>query len=415
MQNEQISNVAQTTIVETENLQAADEKKTISGQDIIVAIREMAERLGKYPSMPELTQAYPAIKMGMVRKYFAGYGDALREAGFEGGGCGYTVTLDALFRDWARLARKYQRCPTMSEYERESKYSVRPLVGRFRVWSQVPRGLYGYAEHKELDVEFRDVLEIIEAHYGDLGTGMSGSLGIARNAQNCHRIQIENPKPLKRRGTEEAEEDLDIGIAEYRDSGNCQEDPGCQTIQSENSRPLKFRWADEQDQVLRPQPRATPPQNAQQQRVPGAPAAVPHDFREGRIDPRRWEAREVRPRKAPILPDRPIFGPPMVDTALACGPTNENGVIFLFGSLARELGFVVMRIQTEFPDCLALRYIGDDRWQLIRIEFEYQSRNFLKHMHDAKKCDLIVCWEHNWKECPVEVIELREILKIQNL
>ncbi len=320
--------------------QPSAEKKAVSGQDIIAAIRKMAERLGRYPSMPELTQAHPAIKMGTVRKYFAGYGDALREAGFEGGGYGYTVTMDALFRDWARLARKYQRCPTMGEYERESKYSVRPLVGRFRVWSQAPRGLYGYAEQKELDVEFGDVMEMIRGHYGEA-----------------------KPKTF-----------------ETRRNG--------------------VRGGSPTEKTL-------PLMNADMTGQKGQDVALDLE----RLDPRRWEAREMRLRKAPVLPDRPIFGPPMVDMALACGPTCENGVIYLFGSLARQLGFVVMRIQTEFPDCLALRYIGDDRWQLIRIEFEYESRNFLKHLHDAKKCDLIVCWEHNWKECPIEVIELREIVK----
>lgn len=43
------------------------------------------------------------------------------------------------------------------------------------------------------------------------------------------------------------------------------------------------------------------------------------------------------------------------------------------------------------------------------IEFEYDSRNFLQHMHDMKDCDLIVCWKHTWKECPVEVIELSRL------
>ena len=161
MQNEQSSTQQSAISTQSPNSNqepkpASDtaEKKTVSGKEILAAIREMAERMGRYPSMPELTQAHPEIKMGTVRKYFAGYGEALREAGFEGGGCGYTVTMDALFRDWARLARKFGRCPTMSEYERDSKYSVRPLVGRFRVWSQVPRGLYGYAEREELDIEF---------------------------------------------------------------------------------------------------------------------------------------------------------------------------------------------------------------------------------------------------------------------
>ena len=26
------------------------------------------------------------------------------------------------------------------------------------------------------------------------------------------------------------------------------------------------------------------------------------------------------------------------------------------------------------------------------------------------KCDLIVCWEHNWPECPLEVIELKSLV-----
>ena len=99
------------------------------------------------------------------------------------------------------------------------------------------------------------------------------------------------------------------------------------------------------------------------------------------------------------------------DRGAACGPTNENGVIYLFGSLALQLGFVVMKVQTEFPDCEAFRHIGDNRWQHVRIEFEYESRNFLKHMHDPKGCDVIVCWKDNWRESPLEVVELREIIK----
>jgi len=48
---------------------------------------------------------------------------------------------------------------------------------------------------------------------------------------------------------------------------------------------------------------------------------------------------------------------------------------------------------------------------MVRIEFEYESRNFLKHMHPANGCDLIVCWRHNWPECPLEVIELRKVME----
>jgi predicted secreted protein len=115
--------------------------------------------------------------------------------------------------------------------------------------------------------------------------------------------------------------------------------------------------------------------------------------------------------RAKILEDRPIYGPLMNPSPLAHGPTNEMGVLFLFGTVAAQLGFVVTWVRSEFPDCEAMILVGPEKWQRIRIEFEYESRNFLKHMHDAKECDLIVCWRHNWPECPVEVLELSAVME----
>jgi alkylated DNA nucleotide flippase Atl1 len=111
-----------------------------------------------------------------------------------------------------------------------------------------------------------------------------------------------------------------------------------------------------------------------------------------------------------ILRDRPMYGRVMRPYPLICGPVNEMGVVFLFGAVAERLGFWVLRIQAEYPDCEALRLVSEDRLQLVRIEFENESRNFLKHMHDASECDLIVCWKHNWPECPLEVVELKTVL-----
>ncbi len=107
-----------------------------------------------------------------------------------------------------------------------------------------------------------------------------------------------------------------------------------------------------------------------------------------------------------LMKDEPVYGPPTVDAHLMLAPMNEQGVLFLFGAVARELGFVVLRIQTGYPDCEALREMEPGKWQRIKIEFEYESRNFLLHGHAAAKCHVIVCWRHNWEECPVEVVEL---------
>jgi hypothetical protein len=110
-----------------------------------------------------------------------------------------------------------------------------------------------------------------------------------------------------------------------------------------------------------------------------------------------------------IMFDEPMYGEPMLSSPLAFAPINEMAVVFLFGAVARQKGFIVTRLQQEFPDCEALRRVDQYRWQRILIEFEYESRNFLAHEHPVEDCDMIVCWNHNWPECPLEVLELKSI------
>jgi len=106
------------------------------------------------------------------------------------------------------------------------------------------------------------------------------------------------------------------------------------------------------------------------------------------------------------------YGPPIDFRGLRHAPINEQGVVFLFGMVSYELGYIVEAVHASFPDCEAKRCIDrrNKRWQRVRIEFEYRSRSFRDHGHDPNGCDLIVCWEHNWPECPIEVVELRKVI-----
>ena len=110
------------------------------------------------------------------------------------------------------------------------------------------------------------------------------------------------------------------------------------------------------------------------------------------------------------FPGRPIYGRPMLGP-LSFVPTNEQGVIFVFGGVAHELGFFITRIQTEFPDIEAMREVGPNQCQPTHWEAEYESRNFQTHMHPVDGCDGIVCWINNWPECPLEVIELKSVVE----
>jgi hypothetical protein len=110
------------------------------------------------------------------------------------------------------------------------------------------------------------------------------------------------------------------------------------------------------------------------------------------------------------LDGRPTYGNPIDFRGLRHEPVNEQGVVFLFGMVARELGYMVEGVQTGYPDCEAKRQVEGGRWQSVRIEFEFESRNF---NHPPDGCDVIVCWRHNWPQCPehIEVVELSSVIK----
>lgn len=109
---------------------------------------------------------------------------------------------------------------------------------------------------------------------------------------------------------------------------------------------------------------------------------------------------------------RPLVGEPLRLRGLAYAPDSEQGVVLLFGMLAEELGFHIEKVRKGFPDCEAVRRVGERAWQRVRIEFEFESWNFALHGHDASGCDVIVCWRHTWAECPkgIDVVELARLV-----
>lgn len=110
-----------------------------------------------------------------------------------------------------------------------------------------------------------------------------------------------------------------------------------------------------------------------------------------------------------------LYGEPINFRGFQHAPINEQGVVFLFGMISQELGFNIEAVQQGFPDCEG-KYLHDKKkklWKKARIEFEYKASNFLQHGHDPDKCDFIVCWENDWLDCPLNVIELKtELLKL---
>jgi hypothetical protein len=176
----------------------------------------------------------------------------------------------------------------------------------------------------------------------------------------------------------------------------------------------KPEWADVLALLPSPKPKPSPQRAATQARssAPGPAPYPPQDGggardRESAATPRLCKFRH------PPLNGRPTYGRPMDFRGLRHEPVNEQGVVLLFGMVAKELGYIVEAVQSGFPDCEAKRQIAPQRWQRVHLEFEFESRNFRDHGHSLTGCDVIVCWHHNWPDHPphLEILELSSLIK----
>jgi hypothetical protein len=344
--------------------------------EIIAAIQRAARELGRAPSRGELKRL-TGVSHYRVLTQFRSLREAVRAAGLEPSRKGRPVSTEELLRDWKRVKKKLGRRPSRAEYVREGKFSAGTFVGRFGSWS----GIF--------------TTEDTEEHRGKA----KGSRESTRKA----RIGRELPKPPKLK------------------SSNAPRHRGEQVVQPgafEDDKAIAFQWA--RSLAVIPAPL-----EGKRRVTEGIAAMIVNTLmpanRNGQLaigqNPNRFTTEGTEQRRGTgsllsrrgIYKDRPVMGPPFSRHPLTNAPVNEMGVVFLFALMAWDLGFQVESLWTRGePDGRAKRLVAPGKWQDVTIEFEYESKNFLRHGHDPKKCDVIVCWKHNWKECPdsIEVIEL---------
>jgi len=276
---------------------------------MLARLKKCAKKLGRTPTKREICRMMK-ISERCIRNHFGNIGNAVTAAGLRARRNGDRLSLVTLVEDWARLARKVGRPPTLAEYRKEGRFARNTVVRRCGPWSAIGARFQAVAKEQQIEAEWADVLAIVEQWKG-------ATTGAARRKMYA----------ISRRG----------------------------------------------------------------------------------------ERRVVHPElllRRKMLPGRPIYGTPIKTPVLRNAPTTEGGVMVAFGALAQQLGFAVERVQPAYPDCEALREVAPGKWQRVWIEFELASRNFLEHQHDPAKCDIIVCWVHNWPECPeeIEVIELGRLI-----
>jgi Homing endonuclease associated repeat len=394
---------------------------------ILGEIRKLGEKLGRAPSQAEFRRAC-RISWHQVYKHFRGMRGAVRAAGLEPGPKGGPLDERALVLDWARVVRELGRLPSRAEYNARGKHHAVTLHARVG-WHQMAHRFVLLIREFHLEREWEDVEKIVLRKYPLLERSVQHS-AISLQPQDIwaeeRKHRVIPPQPTQNR--------LGLGAPVIGRSGDLvipphaaqeRRGPGTPAIgKAEN-------LGSELSSVGSP-PRAAVPQGhchgMRLGRVVAAALAIEilvaaeakAKSHHGDTEARRTAELEIKPegqletrvekRGQAVIP---IYGEPLGLAAMAHAPTNEDGVLFLFGVVAADLGFRIERVQRGFPDVEAKREVAPGIWELQLWELEWLSRNFKEHKHDPKGCHGIICWKHNWPDCPeeLEVIELSRVVK----
>ncbi len=365
---------------------------------ILAAIRAAAHQLGRAPTRSEFRRL-SGISHFKVLAHFPSLRDAIRHAGFEPNPQGLRISTVALLRDWAAVARKLGKLPSRSQYLRHGRYSGGVFTLRFGSWTGVAESFARFARDNDLEEQWSDVLSLITASRRDalLPTALPRLTLETRSAPVAAANDVSRLEP--RRG--DATSLLPSSSAPREQCGQGTSLPPplarqrCVThlvlaLIQNTLAPLEIQG------VQLPDYQITQLQNSHGQ-LTQLPISYSPNYQITQL---------------PICRDRPVLGSPLSLPGLAHEPMNETGVVFLFGMLAHDLGFQVECLQAAFPDCEAKRQLQPGKWQRVRIEFEFESRNFQTHRHPVSECDVIVCWRHNWPDCPenLQIVELSRVI-----
>ena len=337
--------------------------KTRSKEQIVAALKAAARKLGHTPTSNELTRL-AGISIHQVRRRFTGgYRVALDAAGLTPDQSGLRVETATLLEDWGRIARQVGAVPVRREYKKAGTYSIDCFEERFRGWMKVPAAFSRAVAAGALVGDWTDVLEHIRQ--GPIPARGEGK-GLAKKREAA-RLAREAKATEPAAATETPEDEVDTANRQLLP-------PPLHGMKCVTATMLAVFIAEL------------------------APSGL------------QWITAACFPRRP--LKGRPLLGAPIGLPALAYEPVNEMGVLVLFSMMAQQLGFVIESVQSWFPDCEAKIEVEPGRWQHFRIEFEYESRAFKEHGHDPSQCDLIVCWRHNWKDCPpgLQVLELSKLV-----
>jgi len=95
-------------------------------------------------------------------------------------------------------------------------------------------------------------------------------------------------------------------------------------------------------------------------------------------------------------------------------PVNRAGVLFLFSRLLDEFDMMVEEVSENCDYVITRRRVnsGDralDQWERVIVSIAYRSSDLRDN--DGAENGLLICWYHDWQECPYHTFELKSLFE----
>lgn len=370
-------------------------------EQIIEEIKRVAGNMGVKTLQRKEFEQNTMIPPTTVRYYLSSWNQALKEAGLEPEDSGVFKRGqvpdgdDELLRDLMRLFKENGEIPTRAMVTSKGKYDYRYYGARWKSLSEA----FGLAREKFPEAAPPAPSPPKVGKKEEIEAEDMGAEDIEVNVPEVGTVQklIEAPDPIEDPG-----ETIPSGLADFSELGIT---PPPDVMTGSEKDDTGESVLDSPEIMVEPPVRDPMDLNGTEMMPDEGDKMI--DKQKIKLIPQTIKPKVSR-KKARALGESVHF------RGLKFAPLNEKGVAYLFGMVSHELGFVIEVLRAEPPDCEGKRCLDTtgSQWEHVKLSFEYKSSDFKAHGHSEDESDIIVCWLHDWDDCPLEVLELRSTVRL---
>ena len=342
-------------------------------KQIIAEIKRVAKALKVKDLKKSVFLSKTMIPANTVEFYISSWTEALAEAGLEDdSSVRISVSDKELLTDLIRLEKEFGEIPTFSRIENNGKFSAKDYRLKWR--------------------SIEDAVKIARKKYNKSEVETPDKTILMKKAKKEEKKSDSSMINLEETMVSRKREDLGIEFAKKKEEFVESEIDFGDVLDSRSSKGLKdveteFSFSNKDNGIV--------------------------EIRSAEIP---------KPKKKKIIPDtikpkekkKDKKKPEIINfRGIKTAPADVKGVTFIFGMICEELSFIIETFNTEMPCFEGKRNLDSSgkKIQNVKIGVYYKSYDMKAKAGSFPDCDILVCWEHNWNECPVEVLELKAVLK----